>query len=134
MRKPRSKNLVIFLLCFVLLALFEPFGYTSAYADVNRSISDVGGKTADVDDAGNLRFEVRAHAASSGTRWKTVGLYVTSNPTGRNGKEGTTAKDCVFLTNFQRGVLNQIEQLEIQLLLLSIFPKTSLTACVTKPV
>ena len=96
MRKPRSKNLVIFLLCFVLLALFEPFGYTSAYADVNRSISDVGGKTADVDDAGNLRFEVRAHAASSGTRWKTVGLYVTSNPTGRNGKEGTTAKDCVF--------------------------------------
>ena len=34
MRKPRSKNLVIFLLCFVLLALFEPFGYTSAYADV----------------------------------------------------------------------------------------------------
>ena len=81
MRKPRSKNLVIFLLCFVLLALFEPFGYTSAYADVNRSISDVGGKTADVDDAGNLRFEVRAHAASSGTRWKTVGLLVTYNPT-----------------------------------------------------
>lgn len=103
MRKPRSKNLVIFLLCFVLLALFEPFGYTSAYADVNRSISDVGGKTADVDDAGNLRFEVRAHAASSGTRWKTVGLYVTSNPTGRNGKEGTTAKDCVFFDKLPKG-------------------------------
>ena len=103
MRKPRSKNLVIFLLCFVLLALFEPFGYASAYADVNRSISDVGGKTADVDDAGNLRFEVRAHAASSGTRWKTVGLYVTSNPTGRNGKEGTTAKDCVFFDKLPKG-------------------------------
>lgn len=43
MRKVKIKNLVIFLLCFVLLALFEPFGDASAYAAINRSISSETG-------------------------------------------------------------------------------------------
>ena len=134
MRKVKIKNLVIFLLCFVLLALFEPFGDASAYAAINRSISSESDKVARIDDDGTLKFVLTAQAASSGTRWKTVGLYVTSDPTGRNGKESTKAKDCVFLTSFPKVAQNQIESGEILLLLPSPSPKKSLTACVTKPV
>ena len=103
MRKVKIKNLVIFLLCFVLLALFEPFGDASAYAAINRSISSESDKVARIDDDGTLKFVLTAHAASSGTRWKTVGLYVTSDPTGRNGKESTKAKDCVFFDKLPKG-------------------------------
>ena len=103
MRKVKIKNLVIFLLCFVLLALFEPFGDASAYAAINRSISSESDKVARIDDDGTLKFVFTAQAASSGTRWKTVGLYVTSDPTGRNGKESTKAKDCVFFDKLPKG-------------------------------
>ena len=103
MRKVKIKNLVIFLLCFVLLALFEPFGDASAYAAINRSISSESDKVARIDDDGTLKFVLTAQAASSGTRWKTVGLYVTSDPTGRNGKESTKAKDCVFFDKLPKG-------------------------------
>ena len=86
--------LLTFLLIFV-----EPFlGYAA-----NNSISAGSSKTADIDTAGNLKFSVKAVGASSGTRWKTVGLYVTSDPTGRNGKEGTKAKDCVFFDKLPKG-------------------------------
>ena len=103
MRKVKIKNLVIFLLCFVLLALFEPFGDASAYAAINRSISSESDKVARIDDDGTLKFVLTAQAVSSGTRWKTVGLYVTSDPTGRNGKESTKAKDCVFFDKLPKG-------------------------------
>jgi len=103
MRKVKIKNLVIFLLCSVFLTLFEPFGSASANAAINRSISSESDKIASVDDDGNLRFKLSAQAASSGTRWKTVGLYVTSDPTGRNGKESTKAKDCVFFDKLPKG-------------------------------
>ena len=126
MRKVKIKNLVIFLLCFVLLALFEPFGDASAYAAINRSISSESDKVARIDDDGTLKFVLTAQAASSGTRWKTVGLYVTSDPTGR--------KIVYFLTSFPKVAQNQIESGEILLLLPSPSPKKSLTACVTKPV
>jgi hypothetical protein len=53
--------------------------------------------------APDLTFTLYAQAASSGTRWKTVGLYVTSDPTGRNGKESTKAKDCVFFDKLPKG-------------------------------
>ena len=77
----------------------EPFlGYAA-----NKSISAGSSKTADIDTAGNLKFSVKAVGASSGTRWKTVGLYVTSDPTGRNGKESTKAKDCVFFDKLPKG-------------------------------
>ena len=84
---------------------------------------------------GDLTFTLYAHAASSGTRWKTVGLYVTSDPTGRNGQESTKAKDCVFFDKLPKGCSKKDETDRtgiVQLLLPS--PKTSLTACVTKPV
>ena len=103
MRKYKIKNLVIFLLCSVLLALFEPFGDASAYAAINRSISSESDKVARIDDDGTLKFVLTAQAASSGTRWKTVGLYVTSDPTGRNGKGSTKAKDCVFFDKLPKG-------------------------------
>lgn len=79
--KQKFKNLAIFLLCSVFLTLFELFGSASANAAINRSISSESDKIASVDDDGNLRFKLSAQAASSGTRWKTVGLYVTSDPT-----------------------------------------------------
>ena len=81
MKKQKFKNLANFLLCSVFLTLFEPFGSASANAAINRSISSESDKIASVDDDGNLRFKLSAQAASSGTRWKTVGLYVTSDPT-----------------------------------------------------
>lgn len=118
--------LLTFLLIFV-----EPFlGYAA-----NNSISAGSSKTADIDTAGNLKFSVKAVGASSGTRWKTVGLYVTSDPTGRNGKEGTKAKDCVFFDKLPKGCSKKMKQIEPELSqLLLPSPKTSLTACVTKPV
>lgn len=134
MKKQKFKNLAIFLLCSVFLTLFEPFGSASANAAINRSISSESDKIASVDGDGNLRFKLSARAASSGTRWKTVGLYVTSDPTGRNGKESTKAKDCVFFDKLPKGCSNQIKKGEILLSLPSPSPKTSLTACVTKPV
>ena len=63
MRKVKIKNLVIFLLCFVLLALFEPFGDASAYAAINRSISSESDKVA--------RIEVCSYSTSS-IKWNPV--------------------------------------------------------------
>lgn len=103
MKKQKFKNLAIFLLCSIFLTLFEPFGTASANAAINRSISSESDKIASVDGDGNLRFKLSARAASSGTRWKTVGLYVTSDPTGRNGIESTKAKDCVFFDKLPKG-------------------------------
>ena len=103
MRKRKIRKLVIFLLCSIMITIFEPFGDTSTYAGVNRSISSDSSKIATVDNNGNLKFSVKAVGASSGTRWKTVGLYVTSDPTGRNGKESTKAKDCVFFDKLPKG-------------------------------
>lgn len=114
--------------------MFEPFGSASANAAINRSISSESDKIASVDDDGNLRFKLSAQAASSGTRWKTVGLYVTSDPTGRNGKESTKAKDCVFFDKLPKGCSKSDKKGEILLSLPSPSPKKSLTACVTKPV
>jgi hypothetical protein len=104
-KNKRTKNLVFIslLLCYILISLFEPFGIVKAYAGINRSITSDSDRVAIVDNNGNLKFSVKAVGASSGTRWKTVGLYVTSNPTGRNGKEGTTAKDCVFFDKLPKG-------------------------------
>lgn len=95
-KNKRTKNLVFIslLLCYILISLFEPFGIVKAYAGINRSITSDSDRVAIVDNNGNLKFSVKAVGASSGTRWKTVGLYVTSDPTGRNGKESTKAKDC----------------------------------------
>ena len=81
MKKQKFKNLAIFLLCSIFLTLFEPFGDASAYAAINRSISSESDKVARIDDDGTLKFVLTAQAASSGTRWKIVGLYVTSDPT-----------------------------------------------------
>lgn len=103
MRKRKIRKLVIFLLCSIMITIFEPFGDTSTYAGVNRSISSDSSKIATVAPNGDLTFTLYAHAASSGTRWKTVGLYVTSDPTGRNGKESTKAKDCVFFDKLPKG-------------------------------
>lgn len=127
-----AKKKIVFLMLLTFLLIFvEPFlGYAA-----NNSISAGSSKTADIDTAGNLKFSVKAVGASSGTRWKTVGLYVTSDPTGRNGKEGTKAKDCVFFDKLPKGCSKKMKQIEpewSQLLLPS--PKTSLTTCVTKPV
>ena len=81
-----AKKKIAFLMLLTFLLIFvEPFlGYAA-----NNSISAGSSKTADIDTAGNLKFSVKAVGASSGTRWKTVGLYVTSDPTGRNGKAST---------------------------------------------
>ena len=103
MRKRKIRKLVIFLLCSIMITIFEPFGDTSTYAGVNRSISSDSSKIATVAPNGDLTFTLYAQAASSGTRWKTVGLYVTSDPTGRNGKESTKAKDCVFFDKLPKG-------------------------------
>ena len=118
-KKKRTKNLVFIslLLCYILISLSEPFGIVKAYAGINRSITSDSDRVAIVDNNGNLKFSVKAVGALEEME-----------------KKVQQPKIVCFLTNFQRGVLNQIEQLEIQLLLLSIFPKTSLTACVTKPV
>ena len=129
--KSHKTSIVLLLLCTILFTLFEPFGMTNIYASVNRSISSDSDKTAKIDSDGNLRFSLQAQRASTGTRWRTVGLYVTSDPTGRNGKESTKAKDCVF---FDKLVQKQILLLEKLSQLLLPSPKTSLTACVTKPV
>ena len=74
-----AKKKIVFLMLLTFLLIFvEPFlGYAA-----NKSISAGSSKTADIDTAGNLKFSVKAVGASSGTRWKTVGLYVTSDPTG----------------------------------------------------
>ena len=101
--KSHKTSIVLLLLCTILFTLFEPFGMTNIYASVNRSISSDSDKTAKIDGDGNLKFSVKAVGASSGTRWKTVGLYVTSDPTGRNGKESTKAKDCVFFDKLPKG-------------------------------
>ena len=95
-----AKKKIVFLMLLTFLLIFvEPFlGYAA-----NNSISAGSSKTADIDTAGNLKFSVKAVGASSGTRWKTVGLYVTSDPTGRNGKESTEAKDCVFFDKLPKG-------------------------------
>lgn len=87
-KNKRTKNLVFIslLLCYILISLFEPFGIVKAYAGINRSITSDSDRVAIVDNNGNLKFSVKAVGASSGTRWKTVGLYVTSDPTGRNWK------------------------------------------------
>ena len=114
--------------------MFEPFGDASAYAAINRSISSESDKVARIDDDGTLKFVLTAQAASSGTRWKTVGLYVTSDPTGRMEKKVPKQKIVYFLTSFPKVAQNQIESGEILLLLPSPSPKKSLTACVTKPV
>lgn len=135
MRKRKIRKLVIFLLCSIMITIFEPFGDTSTYAGVNRSISSDSSKIATVAPNGDLTFTLYAQAASSGTRWKTVGLYVTSDPTGRNGKESTKAKDCVFFDKLPKGCSKKMKQIERGLSKLHLlFPKTSLTACVTKPV
>ena len=104
-KNKRTKNLVFIslLLCYILISLFEPFGIVKAYAGINRSITSDSDRVAIVDNNGNLKFSVKAVGASSGTRWKTVGLYVTSDPTGRNGKESTKAKDCVFFDKLPKG-------------------------------
>lgn len=101
--KSHKTSIVLLLLCTILFTLFEPFGMKNIYASVNRSISSDSDKTAKIDGDGNLKFSVKAVGASSGTRWKTVGLYVTSDPTGRNGKESTEAKDCVFFDKLPKG-------------------------------
>ena len=104
-KEKRTKNLVFIslLLCYILISLSEPFGIVKAYAGINRSITSDSDRVAIVDNNGNLKFSVKAVGASSGTRWKTVGLYVTSDPTGRNGKESTKAKDCVFFDKLPKG-------------------------------
>ena len=79
-KNKRTKNLVFIslLLCYILISLFEPFGIVKAYAGINRSITSDSDRVAIVDNNGNLKFSVKAVGASSGTRWKTVGLYVTN--------------------------------------------------------
>ena len=128
--KSHKTSIVLLLLCTILFTLFEPFGMKNIDASVNRSISSDSDKTAKIDGDGNLKFSVKAVGASSGTRWKTVGLYVTSDPTGRNGKESTVFS----LISFQKSVQKQILLLEKLSQLLLPSPKKSLTACVTKPV
>lgn len=103
MRKQKFGKVIIFLLCLVLISLFEQFGNLNAFAGVNRSISSDSDRVAKLDSNGNLTFSLNAQVASTGTRWRTVGLYVTSDPTGRNGKESTKAKDCVFFDKLPKG-------------------------------
>ena len=132
--KSHKTSIVLLLLCTILFTLFEPFGMTNIYASVNRSISSDSDKTAKIDGDGNLKFSVKAVGASSGTRWKTVGLYVTSDPTGRNERKVPKQKIVYFSISFQRGVQKLILLLEKLSQLLLPSPKKSLTACVTKPV
>lgn len=103
MRKQKFGKVIIFLLCLVLISSFEQFGNSNVYAGVNRSVSSDSDRVAKLDSNGNLTFSLNAQVASTGTRWRTVGLYVTSNPTGRNGKESTKAKDCVFFDKLPKG-------------------------------
>ena len=103
MRKQKFGKVIIFLLCLVLISLFEQFGNINAFAGVNRSISSDSDRVAKLDSNGNLTFSLNAQVASTGTRWRTVGLYVTSDPTGRNGKESIKAKDCVFFDKLPKG-------------------------------
>lgn len=103
MRKQKFGKVIIFLLCLVLISLFEQFGNLNAFAGVNRSISSDSDRVAKLDSNGNLTFSLNAQVASTGTRWRTVGLYVTSDPTGRNGKESIKAKDCVFFDKLPKG-------------------------------
>ena len=56
MKKQKFKNLAIFLLCSIMITIFEPFGDTSTYAGVNRSISSDSSKIATVDNNGNLYY------------------------------------------------------------------------------
>ena len=56
MRKRKIRKLVIFLLCSIMITTFEPFGDTSTYAGVNRSISSDSSKIATVDNNGNLYY------------------------------------------------------------------------------
>ena len=132
--KSHKTSIVLLLLCTILFTLFEPFGMTNIYASVNRSISSDSDKTAKIDGDGNLKFSVKAVGTSSGTRWKTVGLYVTSDPTGRKERKVPKQKIVYFSISFQRGVQKLILLLEKLSQLLLPSPKTSLTACVTKPV
>ena len=124
MKKQKFKNLAIFLLCSVFLTLFEPFGSASANAAINRSISSESDKIASVDDDGNLRFKLSAQAAS-------LSQAIQQEETV---KKAQKQKIVYFLTSFQKVVQNQIKKGEILLSLPSPSPKTSLTACVTKPV
>ena len=103
MRKQKFGKVIIFLVCLVVISLFEQFGNLNAFAGVNRSISSDSDRVAKLDSNGNLTFSLNAQVASTGTRWRTVGLYVTSDPTGRNGKESTKAKDCVFFDKLPKG-------------------------------
>ena len=56
MRKRKIRKLVIFLLCSIMITIFEPFGDTSTYAGVNRSISSDSSKIATVAPNGGWSY------------------------------------------------------------------------------
>ena len=60
MRKQKFGKVIIFLLCLVLISLFEQFGNLNAFAGVNRSISSDSDRVAKLDSNGNLTLQANA--------------------------------------------------------------------------
>ena len=137
MRKRKIRKLVIFLLCSIMITIFEPFGDTSTYAGVNRSISSDSSKIATVAPNGDLTFTLYYmhtlhHLEHDGRRWDCMSQAI---PQAETAKKAQKQKTVYFSISFQRGVQKKMKQIERELSKLHLlYPKTSLTACVTKPV
>lgn len=79
---------------------------TSLYIHPPESILAANGVEVKIETTGDLKFTLTAAAATSGSKnphWKTVGFYITKEPTGKNGKEGTKASNCIFFDNMPKG-------------------------------
>lgn len=59
-----------------------------------------------IESTGDLQFTLTAAAATSSSdkpHWKTVGFYITKEPTEQNGKAGTKSSACIFFDDMPKG-------------------------------
>lgn len=79
---------------------------TSLYIHPPENVLAANGVEAKVNETtGELKFTLTAAPASSSTtpHWKTVGFYITKEPTGKNGREDAKASDCIFFDSMPKG-------------------------------
>ena len=79
---------------------------TSLYIHPPEKVLAANGVEAEINKTtGDLTFELTAAPASSSTtpHWKTVGFYITKEPTGKNGKKDAKASDCIFFDSMPKG-------------------------------